>query len=158
MLPKILISRCFLGEKVRYDGQENSLRHTEIQKLQEKGQLVSICPEVAGGLPIPRAPAEIQPASSEVINIDGVEVTEHFDCGANIALSLCKQHDITLALLKESSPSCGSSMIYDGNFSGTKIQGQGKTTELLRNAGIKVYSENEIELLIKEIEDYHTNS
>ena len=71
---------------------------------------------------------------------------------ADTALKIAQNQGITLALLKEASPSCGVKLIYDGSFSGKKISGSGKTTELLRRNGILVFSENEIDLLLKEID------
>lgn len=152
MTIKILISRCFLGEKVRYDGRENAIHHNIIKKWSEHGFLVPICPEVAGGLAVPRPPAEIHQETKEVFTNTNRNVTAEFQHGASIALSLCQQHGIQFALLKESSPSCGSMLIYDGHFTGTKIKGEGVTTTLLKSAGIKVYSEKNIEILISELD------
>lgn len=103
--------------------------------------------EVSGGLPVPRAAAE-QQATGLVITQAGVDVTDAFTRGANIALSLCETHNIRYALLKESSPSCGSNTIYDGSFSHRKIPGQGVTAALLSAHGIKVFSEENIDQLI----------
>jgi uncharacterized protein YbbK (DUF523 family) len=49
-MEKILISSCFLGNKVRYDGGDNLLTHTTLIRWQEEQRLVVICPELAGGL------------------------------------------------------------------------------------------------------------
>jgi len=150
-MEKILVSACLLGDKVRYDGGSQQLVDRSLLKWQSEQRLVKICPEISGGLPVPRAPAEIEALTSRVITQQAVDVTDEFNCGAELALKLCKLHDIRFALLKESSPSCGSSTIYDGTFSGTKIIGAGITAQLLTNNGIKVYSEKNIELLIVEI-------
>lgn len=160
-MDKILISSCFLGNKVRYDGKDNLLTSDIIQRWQQEERLVIICPELAGGLSIPRAPAEIQNSritnskkiTLQVLTNTGENVTEAFECGANEALRLCKLHKIRYALLKESSPSCGSSMVYDGSFQRRKISGQGVTTKLLMAHGIKVYSEKTIALLLTCIND-----
>lgn len=144
-LAKILISRCFLGEKVKYNGEDNQLNLAIIKQWQAENRLVPVCPEVAGGLTIPRPPAEI--VNQRVINSNGDDVSQAFYTGASIALRLCQQHGIRFALLKESSPSCGSSSVYDGSFTGRKIAGQGLTTQLLGQHGIVVYSEKTIELL-----------
>jgi len=150
-MKKILVSACFLGEKVRYDGKHKALSHSIIQKWQSEGRLISICPEVAGGLPVPRPAAEISNLNGKVITSQNLDVSVAFQHGADIALKICKKHDIHYALLKESSPSCGSNTVYDGSFSGKKILGEGKTTELLRQHGIKVYSELTIKDLIEVI-------
>lgn len=145
-MKKILISACLVGDKVNYKGQGKY--HPDVEKLKEKYELVLFCPEVEGGLSIPRLPNEIR--GDYVIREDGKDVTKEFNLGANKALMLCKYLGIEIAVLKESSPSCGSHNIHDGNFKGHKIDGQGITTKLLIKNNIKVYSENEIDKLIAE--------
>ena len=110
-----------------------------------------MCPEVFGGLPTPRADA--QRVGDKVIARTGKDVTFEYMKGANEAVRLAKEHDVLCALMKEKSPSCGSNKIYDGTFEGNLIEGQGTAVELLREAGIKVFSEEQldrIELLILE--------
>jgi len=142
-MTKILVSACLLGEKVRYDGGDS--RQTGLlEQWREEGRLIVICPEVAGGLPVPRPPAEIQPGG-HIITVEGENVTAAFEQGAQKALNLCKEHHIHIAILKEGSPSCGSSLINDGHFSHAKISGQGVTTQLLEANGIFVFSENELD-------------
>ena len=150
-MEKIFISACFMGEKVRYDGGHQALSHQMIKKWQTEKRLVSGCPECLGGLTVPRAPAEIQSNNQKVITIQGVDVTNKFTKGAEKALELCIQYKIKFALLKESSPSCGSNTIYNGAFSNTKIVGQGVTAKLLTEHNIQVFSENTIESLIIQI-------
>lgn len=146
MMSKILISSCFLGNKVRYDGKAKALVDPQISTWQQQGRLVVICPEVAGGLSVPRARAE--QIGNKVIDEFTIDVTEQFLQGANHALELCQKQQIKFALLKEYSPSCGSSQIYNGQFNGTKINGQGVTAKLLSSHGIAVYSELTLEQLI----------
>tara|TARA_B110000881_G_C18573489_1_gene517051 strand:- start:1211 stop:1732 length:522 start_codon:yes stop_codon:yes gene_type:complete len=167
---KILISACFLGQKVRYNGEIKSLIDMPVktneaqsviekqlflwQKLfhwQQEGRLFSICPEVIGGLSVPRDPAEINQITGKVITINQVDVSEAFNIGAQHALDLCKRYNIKFALLKEFSPSCGSTSVYDGHFNGEKISGQGITSKLLIAHGIQVYSEQSFDLLVKAI-------
>lgn len=146
--PPILISACLLGEKVRYDGQHLLLDHPILEKWIKNNQLIPVCPEVSGGLSIPRPPAEIQEKQSgsiKVINIQHIDVTEAFQAGAEKALSICQKYNIKIAILTENSPSCGSSKVYDGNFQGKKISGEGITTKLLRNSGILVFSQHQLE-------------
>jgi len=152
-MEKILISSCLLGHKVRYDGGDNLLTNTTLKQWQKEQRLVVICPELAGGLTIPRAAAEIQfsDKSIAVKTITGEDVTHAFEQGATRALLLCHEHGIRYALLKESSPSCGSASIYDGEFSQQQIPGQGLTTALLRANGIKVFSEKNLTALISEL-------
>ncbi len=140
-LEKILVSACFLGAKVRYNAELKTLQHSLLTLWQAQGRVITICPEVAGGLTTPRKPAERQLTTGIIVNSVGEDVSDAFQLGADLALMLCQKHTIRFALLKESSPSCGSSMIYDGNFSNHKIEGQGLTTQLLRKHGIEVFSE-----------------
>ena len=147
MLDKILISSCFLGNNVRYNSEIIPLKHSLLTLWHQQGRLISICPEVAGGLPVPREPAEQQPNSNRIITISGIDVSNQFDFGAKQALTLCKNHNIKFAVLKESSPSCGSTSIYDGSFSNNKIAGHGVTSKMLIQAGINVFSENNFQEL-----------
>ncbi|MGB1262305.1 MAG: DUF523 domain-containing protein [Cognaticolwellia sp.] len=152
-MEKILISSCFLGNKVRYDGGDNLIADPTFQRWHTQNRLVAICPELSGGLTVPRAPAEIQLRGEKIIvkTIAGDDVTNAFEQGAQQALLLCQRYGIRYALLKESSPSCGSSRIYNGEFSQQKIAGQGVTTALLRAHGVKVFSEKNLNALISEL-------
>ncbi len=141
---KILISACFLGELVRYNGKIKALENELLTQWQKQGRLISICPEVIAGLSVPRSPAEINASTKKVITCDGCDVTASFSYGAKQALLLCQKQSIRFALLKESSPSCGSNTIYDGSFSQKKIAGEGLTTNLLRQHGIQVFCEHSI--------------
>lgn len=139
---KILVSSCLLGQPVRYDGQSKGLTSNMLtQWLQEK-RVVAFCPEVAGGLPTPRPPAEIN--LEKVIAVTGEDVTDEFQLGAEKALALCKSQQIKFALLKESSPSCGRNTMYDGSHRGVKVAGMGLTAEKLVKAGIQVFSEEQL--------------
>ena len=150
-LDKILVSACFLGKRVRYNGKIKSLTHELLTIWQQQGRLISICPEVIAGLPVPRNPAEINQKTGKVLTTENIDLTQQFEQGANQALMLCQRYKIRFALLKESSPSCGSNTLYDGTFNNKKIVGEGITTKLLRAYGIKVYSEHSIEELAKQL-------
>ncbi|SOC43396.1 DUF523 domain-containing protein [Salinicoccus kekensis] len=149
----ILVSACLIGENVRYDGN-NSLNE-KIRRLMDAGEALPVCPEVFGGLPTPRHPAEIQGGDghdvlegrARVVDTAGTDVTAHFLKGAHDTLEIFRQYEPTMVVLKENSPSCGSAAIYDGTFSGNKIPGTGVTTALLEKHGIKVISEKEFEAL-----------
>jgi len=146
---KLLISSCLLGEFVKYNGHHNLLALFNIDKLKEKYILYPFCPEVEGGLPIPRIPCEIVSFTPlKVINKVGEEKTKEFLEGGNRALELCKKEGITKAILKANSPSCGSRYIYDGTFSGKKVFGVGVTTKLLKEIQIEIISEEELEKFI----------
>lgn len=146
------MSACLLGRKVRYDGGSLSVHDQLIEQWVSEGRVVSVCPEVEAGMSIPRKPAEIFQGNgnmvldgeTDVVEKGGNVVTDDFIAGASIALELCKKFDIEIAVLAESSPSCGSSFIYDGSFSGNRISGIGVTVALLRRHGVQVFSQHEI--------------
>lgn len=138
-MEKILVSACLLGHATRYDGKSKGIISEQLTKWQQQGRLVIVCPEVDGGLPIPRPAAEIQ--VDQVITTSGENVTSQFSAGAQAALKLVQQHHIRFALLKSGSPSCGNELIYDGTFTGTKTRGQGVTAALLGSQGVKVFNE-----------------
>lgn len=140
-----------LGDKVRYDGKTNTLNHPFIKRCLSENRLVKLCPEIAGGLPTPRAAAELKQNSKHVFTIDGNDVSVEFNAGAQAALKLIKQHNIQFALLKSNSPSCGNDKIYDGLFTNTLIEGMGITAALLTENGVKVFNEHQLDALQKLI-------
>jgi len=145
MKRKILISACLVGEKVKYDGGDNALHVSLLKEWQEEGLLVPLCPEVMGGLSIPRIPSEVVFGQKRVINALGEDVTEAFFKGAKEALRIAKDEGVVMAILKARSPSCGKGIIYDGTFSSTKVNDSGVTCKLLEHHGIPVFSEEELE-------------
>ena len=151
---KILISACLLGNKVRYDGRDNLLDHPVLQRWQQEQRIVTVCPEVSGGLPTPRPPAEIQNKFPlHIVTNDGEDVTPEFLAGAEHALSLAKEHNCCCALLKARSPSCGNLEIYDGEFNGTLVPGSGATADELMRHGVPVFNENQLDQLIDFMEN-----
>ncbi|MDQ7048296.1 MAG: DUF523 domain-containing protein [Enterobacterales bacterium] len=163
MTAKILFSACLLGEKVRYDGQHKLINSPVIQRWLAKDLIVTACPEVIGGLSIPRTPAEImqikQPPSQlkndntdhrlVIMDKNKQDVTQAFVDGANKTLAICQLYQIKMAVMTDGSPSCASSQIYDGSFTGKKIAGQGVTAQLLQNNGITVFSQSQLALAEK---------
>mgnify|MGYP000844004922 FL=1 len=159
---KILVSSCLLGEDVKYDGTNSSialnpkfsfsLKELFMDILCEN-EIYSFCPEVAGGLPIPRIPAEIVKNDKPFIvqNQNGEDVTINFLLGAKKALDLCKEENIKVALMKANSPSCGNIKTYDGTFTKNLIEASGLTAKLLKENGIEVFNENELKELLKFI-------
>ena len=134
---KYLISACLCGERCRYDGGGFDLPH--LRQLAEDGVALPYCPEHEGGLPIPRKPCEI--VGERVLAADGTDCTAEYVRGAEGALALCQQHHIAAAILKDGSPSCGSTRIYDGTHTGCKIPGLGLTARLLQENGVTLYNE-----------------
>lgn len=145
----IVVSACLGGIACRYDGNDNLV--SKIQELLQKEETVLVCPEVLGGLPTPRPSAEIiggngddvLDGKAKVIDQDGNDVTEAFVQGAYKALEEIKDLNPEYIILKERSPSCGSSTIYTGEFNGNKQDGYGVTTALFRRYGFTVISEDD---------------
>lgn len=112
-----------------------------------------LCPECVAGMPTPRPPCEITGARggdgvlmgiARVVSAKGEDKTQEYLAGAREALALCLANKVRVAILKNGSPSCGCSQIYDGTFSGKKISGCGVTTSLLAQSGISVFGENRL--------------
>ena len=148
---RILVSRCLLGHRVRYDGGASG-PFDQLQQWLDEGRIVPLCPEVAGGLPTPRAAAEIPggqgahvlDGQASVITTEGEDVSAQFLAGAHQALALVQAHDIRIAVLKANSPSCGNLLTYDGTFSGVKVSGEGVTAALLSRHGVRVFNESQL--------------
>jgi uncharacterized protein YbbK (DUF523 family) len=138
---KILCSACLLGIKCKYDGNTNT--NKKVLKLNEKEILIPVCPEQLGGLTTPRNPAEL--IGNSVFTKTGTNVTDSFIKGAQQTLKTAQIFGCKKAILKQRSPSCGCGQIYDGTFSGKVIKGEGITAKLLRENGIEVISEEDID-------------
>ena len=162
---KLLISACLLGSKVRYDGSDKASDSDALAELIARGQVIAVCPEVAGGLGVPRLPAEIQNGDgaavlanqAQVLDSVGKDVTNAFISGALQALALAQEHGIRAAILKARSPSCGNQEIYDGTFSKVLRDGHGVTAALLEQHGIKVFNESQIDEAVAYAASLTTN-
>ncbi|MFC4531250.1 DUF523 domain-containing protein [Sphaerisporangium dianthi] len=152
-MERILVSACLVGRPVRFDGRAKTLDDTLLARWRAEGRLVAFCPEVEGGLPVPRPPAEIEGGAggaavlsgvARVLTPDGADVTRHFLAGARSALDVARSTGIKLAVLKEGSPSCGSLRIHDGAFRGRVTPGAGVTAALLEAHGIRVFGEDRL--------------
>ena len=144
MKTKIIVSACLLGENCKYNGGNNKC--DDIIALAEKFEIIPVCPECFGGLPIPRVPSEIK--DGKVYSKTGEDLTEAFLSGAEQTLYIAKEANAPCAVLKENSPSCGFGKIYDGTFSGNKIDGNGITAQLLYDNEIQVFGESQVKRLI----------
>ena len=143
---KILVSACLLGVACRYDGRSKA--YPLMDELCRRHQVVPVCPEIFGGLPTPRTPAERQ--GTQVVTKNGGDVTDNYRRGAEEVLRLAQRLGCTAAVLKERSPSCGSGEVYDGTFTGTLRPGDGVTAEVLRSHGIRVLGESELAAFLGE--------
>jgi len=138
-MENLLVSACLLGFNCKYNGGNNALPAEALEKLRRQYRLIPVCPETAGGLPVPREPSERR--GERVINRAGQDVTAEFQKGAELAAALARRFQIRKALLKSNSPSCGSGSIYDGSFSGTLTVGDGVTSEFIKSEGIEVITD-----------------
>ncbi|MCF7953865.1 MAG: DUF523 domain-containing protein [Spirochaetales bacterium] len=148
----IIVSACLAGIACRYDGK--STLHPTVKRLVDTDAAVPVCPEVLGGLPVPRTPAERN--GLHIYQRDGKDITQEFELGCSRALEIIKdieqEQPVTCAILQTRSPSCGYGKIYDGIFSGKLIPGNGLFTEYLLALGIPVLTEEDN--LEEEIKQY----
>lgn len=168
---RVLVSACLLGEPVRFDGGDKRVENEILARWQAEGRLVPICPELAGGLGVPRPPAEIQgdggglavlQGVAKVEDSQGCDVTPAFVEGARRALALAREHGALVAVLTDRSPSCGSTTIHDGSFGAGMWPGQmGVTAALLRKEGVAVFAQDalvEAQELLLDLESRHTEN
>lgn len=152
LVERILVSGCLLGQPVRYDGTGRLSEDPIFTRWRADGRLVAVCPEIRGGLPVPRPAAELTgglgadvlDGQAQVLTQDGTDVTAHFVSGARRALETAHAYGVRLAVLKEGSPSCGSRRVADGTFTGHKLVGDGVTAALLTRHGIAVFGEDDL--------------
>lgn len=143
----ILISRCLLGFPCRYDGKafkKDSLMEL-INTYKNVHNFIAMCPEVEAGMEVPRLSCEV--VGDKVINTAGEDKTPYFEKGARIACNKVKANNITFAILKSRSPSCGINYIYDGTFSNNVVKGIGVTARELTKLGVLVVTENDLEMI-----------
>ena len=143
---RVLVSACLLGVSCRYDGQSKA--YPLVDQLCRRHEVVPVCPEIFGGLPTPRVPAERR--GERVVTKTGGDVTAQYRRGAEEAVRLARMLGCTVAVLKERSPSCGSGQVYDGTFTGTLTEGFGVAAQRLADAGIRVIGESQLAEFLAE--------
>ena len=137
---KIMVSACLLGERCKYNGGSNE--NPELIRMLSGHTVIPVCPEVLGGLPVPRIPAEI--VNGVVMNRERVSVDAEFRKGAERALEIAEEEQPDLIILQPRSPSCGVKEIYDGSFSGKRIPGRGVFAEMAVRRGFRVQDAEDI--------------
>ena len=150
---RVLVSSCLLGEPVRYHGGDAHCESGILDRWRAEGRLLPICPETAAGLPVPRPPAEIVGGdgaavlrgTAQVGDGTGVDVTAAFLSGARATLEIAVTRGARLAVLKDGSPSCATTYLYDGSFRGQRDNGMGVTATMLAEAGIRLFNETQLE-------------
>jgi uncharacterized protein YbbK (DUF523 family) len=141
----VLVSACLAGIRCTYNGRDREIWW--VKRMVMEGKAIPLCPEVLGGLPIPRPPAEIAGGTGDdvldgkrrVLSIDGKDVTKEFVEGAMMVVKICEEIGIKEAILAPESPSCGCRMIHNGTFTGALRSGMGVTAAALRRAGIEAF-------------------
>lgn len=147
---KIGVSQCLIGTSCTYSGNHHLIKG--LKAMYEDGMVVVACPEVLGGLSIPRPPAEIISQSPLVVcNDQGQDVTKEYLLGAQKALEIFLENDVKVAVLKYRSPSCGSDGVYDGTFSHRLVESDGVFVKLLKEKGIQVFHEKQLDEFLKYI-------
>ena len=136
---KVAVSACLLGVNCKYDGTNNL--NEKLYELLKNKRVYIICPEVFSGMSIPRLASE---GVNKILSEQGSDVTYLFDKGAESTLKFLKEYGVTQVILKDGSPSCGFTYIYDGSFTHKRISGMGKTTKVLTDAGIEVLNIDEL--------------
>ena len=136
----ILVSACLLGENCKYNGGNN--RSERVLRYIAGHEVIAVCPEMLGGLPCPRKPVEW--VGGRVLTRDGDDCTEAFRLGVERALALIADKHVDLAILQSRSPTCGVKQIYDGTFSGVKIDGQGALARALAERGIPLMDAEDV--------------
>ena len=147
----VVVSACLAGVACTYAAEAKTRRWAV--DLVASGRAVLVCPEVAGGLPIPRPEAEIHGGEgadviegrARVVSVDGEDVTENYLRGAQIAVDAARRSGATTAILKARSPSCGCGRIYDGSFGGTLRDGDGVAAAALKREGLDVLTDEDIQ-------------
>lgn len=140
MKEKILVSACLLGVNCKYSGG-NNYNEKVLNFIKDK-EVIPVCPEILGGLSTPRPPSER--IGDKVVNNQDKDVTSEYTKGAEETLKLAKLFNVKKALLKAKSPSCGKGKIYDGTFTGTLVDGNGLTVDLLEANGIEIITEQDL--------------
>ena len=140
--PAMVVSACLLGVRCNHLGGASP--SSAVAALATGHRLIPVCPEVAGGLATPRPAAELQPDGS-VRTAQGDDVSDAYRRGAEVAVALAGAVGAEDAVLKARSPSCGCHEVYDGTFSRTTVPGEGVTARALREAGVRVQSEEDLQ-------------
>ena len=137
------VSNCLMGENCKYSGGNNYA--PKVMEFLIDKKVIGICPEVAGGLSVPREPCEIVEINGQrrIITSSGKDLTDNFLAGAKDSLRILCEKNIKCAILKSGSPSCGYGRIYDGSFTGQSIEGNGITAELFKENGIEIFTEED---------------
>lgn len=146
MTPRIIISACLAGLHTRYDGKAKL--HPQLREIAERAVLVPICPEILGGLGIPRSPchfvggdgAALLRKEARLIDRDGVDRTSSFLRAADECMRIVELVSPGIIIFKEGSPSCGVRRV---DIEGSWQSGCGVVTATIRDLNIAIISEKD---------------
>ena len=136
----ILVSACLLGENCKYNGGNN--RNESVLRYAAGHEVIPVCPEMLGGLSCPRKPVEW--VEGRVLTREGDDCTEAFRLGVQRAMEIIADKQVDLAILQSRSPTCGVKQIYDGTFSGVRIDGMGALAQALKERGIPLMDAEDV--------------
>lgn len=137
---KVLVSACLLGRNCKYNGGNN--RNEAVLNFLRGHEIVAVCPEVMAGLGTPRTPVEIVRGS--VQTREGVSVDAQLRTAVAQVLEDIRDLGIGCAVLQSRSPTCGVKQVYDGTFTGTRIDGSGILAQALMDAGYRVIDAEDV--------------
>src|SRR4029077_6639006 len=126
--PKLGISACLLGQKVRYDGGDKR-DYFLTETFGRHVEWVPVCPEVEIGMGIPREAVRLvgDPAKPGMITErSGKDWTAQFDSFAAKRVRALTALDLAGYIFKKNSPSCGMDRVRVYNSKGVPTrQGRG---------------------------------
>lgn len=108
MKVKVAVSRCLLGESVRYDGTAKYC--SEISSfINSSYEVIPFCPEVEIGMGIPRPPIQLDRVDGAIRARCRDNISQDFTASLkNYALKFSAIHpDLKAVINKKGSPSCG---------------------------------------------------
>jgi len=129
----VLVSACLLNEPCRWHGKQAGYSSFIKRYCMDNPEvvLVPVCPELLGGLSVPRQPCkrrkqrvwETCAEKTNRKNVTGIERTAEFMAGAKKVLRIARRKKCSLVILCKYSPSCDAT---------------GLTGRLLISSGIRV--------------------
>ena len=136
--PRVMVSRCLLGEAVRFDGGHRALVGLR-ESLASIWEWVPVCPEVEAGMPVPRPPIDLVGVGGRwtvVESATGRDVTAPLLAVARARTAQATEMGLDGALLKARSPSCaiGDARRFIAGVGGSSTAGFGALAGTLRSA------------------------
>jgi uncharacterized protein YbbK (DUF523 family) len=137
----VIASQCLRGVTCGYENEASDrLLDDALCASLGLNCVAEACPEVLGGLPVPRDRMEIKGGdgfdvlhgNAVVVTRAGKDVTGMMLKGAQETLKIVKEAHVHLMVTRRRSPSCSCNEVFDGTFSRRRRPGVGVTTAYLR--------------------------